>query len=129
MSVCVALSIPAVAHEPFSVVDEEAPFDFAVNPYLQAPSPTSMTIIWLMNKRDSLGWVEYGERDRFDRKATSSQSGLIDADDHVHKVRLDGLQPGTRYTYRVAAKEIRRAAPETIRTSVVFTTTGRVLMK
>ncbi len=67
-----------------------------------------MTIIWLMNKRDSLGWVEYGDGERLDMKGTSSRAGLVDADDHVHKVRLDNLKPATRYRYRVAAREITR---------------------
>ena len=106
LTACAALALPAWPHEPFSVVDEEGSFDFAVGPYLQAPSPTSMTVVWLMNKQDSLGWVEYGEGGAFNRKATSSQSGLIDADDHVHKIKLENLEPGTRYTYRVAATEI-----------------------
>ncbi len=101
-----ALSLPASAHKTFTVVEKDAPFDFPVGPYLQAPNPTSMTIIWLMNKEDSLGWVEYGDGNSPDRKAFSVQAGLVDADDHVHKVKLGGLAPGTRYTYRVAAKEI-----------------------
>ncbi|MCP4645668.1 MAG: metallophosphoesterase [bacterium] len=106
VAACALLSAPAMAQEPFTVVTEDDPFDIAVGPYLQAPSPTSMTVIWLMNKRDSLGWVEYGKGDDLDMKATSAQDGLIDADDHVHKITLENLEPGTKYTYRVAAKAI-----------------------
>jgi predicted phosphodiesterase len=80
---------------------------FKVPPYLQEPSPTTMTIMWLLNTRDSLSWVEYGQGDTLDQKATTPIDGLIDADDPVHKVRLTELQPGTRYGYKAVSREIK----------------------
>lgn len=103
----VLLAHASLAGDNSSVLDEAAAFDFAVPPYLQAPSPTSMTVVWLMNHRDSLGWVEYGEGDDLSHKAFASESGLIDADDHIHKITLPDLKPGTQYSYRAVAKEIR----------------------
>jgi len=79
---------------------------FLVPPYLQEPTPQSMTVMWLLNRRDSLSWVEYGEGTSLDNKAYTSIDGLIDADDHIHKVRLTELKPGTKYTYRVVSKVI-----------------------
>lgn len=79
---------------------------FKVPPYLQEPAPESMTVMWLLNRRDSLGWVEYGAGDSLDQKAYTAIDGLVDADDHVHKIRLTNLTPGTRYRYRVLSKVI-----------------------
>lgn len=82
------------------------PLAFSVPPYLQEPAPDSMTIMWLLNRRDSLSWVEYGQGDVLDQKASTAIDGLLDADDHVHKIRLTDLAPGTQYSYKVVSKAI-----------------------
>jgi acid phosphatase type 7 len=82
------------------------PLAFLVPPYLQEPNPESMTVMWLLNRRDSLSWVEYGVGDDLTEKAFTDVDGLIDADDHIHKIRLKDLKPGTRYQYRVVSKVI-----------------------
>jgi predicted phosphodiesterase len=81
------------------------PFSITTGPYLQSPTETSMTVMWITNK-DSVSWVEYGEGDALDKKAISSQDGLIDAGIRIHKIKLSGLKPGTQYGYRVYSKDI-----------------------
>ena len=82
--------------------------EFRVPPYLQEPTPESMTVMWLLNHTDSLSWVEFGEDKKLDEKAYTTVDGLVDADDHVHKVRLSNLNPGTKYSYRVVSKSIEK---------------------
>ncbi len=76
-----------------------------VGPYLQAPLETSMTIMWITDVKCT-SWVEYGVGETLDRKAYCSRDGLIDADQTLHRITLEGLTSGTRYSYRVCSKEI-----------------------
>lgn len=100
-------------------------------PYLQAPTETSMTVMWITD-RGCTSWVEFGQGEALTRKAHHSQHGLIEADQTIHRVTLDGLSPGTSYRYRIASREIVRFEPykvtygETIFSdSYTFTTLNR----
>ena len=73
-------------------------------PYLQLPTGTSMTIVWHTNKK-CLSRVEYGTLESLGMTAVSSRNGLLDNDRTSHVIRLTGLQPGTRYRYRVVSRE------------------------
>ncbi len=101
-SVAAALLLPvlfageAAAPPPVSIV---------CGPYLQSPTETAMTVMWITNKR-STGWVEYGEGDSLGKKAISSHDGLIDANVRIHKVTLSHLKPGAAYSYRVVSRDI-----------------------
>lgn len=81
--------------------------DFAITcgPYLQDPSETSMTVMWVTS-RNATGWVEFGEPGRPARRVFSSRHGLIDANCRIHRVTLPGLKPGATYEYRVFSKDI-----------------------
>lgn len=80
-------------------------------PYLQAPSPTSMTIVWTTN-RQCVSKVEYGPvTGLLANVATSAHHGLIDANTTLHRITVRGLQPGTTYRYRVRSKEILEFKP------------------
>jgi len=74
-------------------------------PYLQNPSETSMTVMWITDAKCT-SWVEYGTQETLDRKAFSSKHGLIDADQTIHRITLEGLSGGTQYQYRVCSKEM-----------------------
>ena len=74
-------------------------------PYLQEPSETSMTVMWITN-HDCTSWVEYGLDHCLDQRAHRSRHGLVDACRTVHKVKIKDLLPGTPYHYRVRSKEI-----------------------
>lgn len=78
---------------------------FLAKPYLQNPSSTGMSIMWITNKL-CYSWVEYGEGDKLDRKAHEIKDGLVNAYNRVNAVKLETLKPATRYSYRVASKEI-----------------------
>ncbi len=79
-------------------------------PYLQNPTETSMTIMWITDQKCTC-WVEYGQDGNANLKAIHSQHGLIDADQTIHRITLAGLTPGQTYTYRVCSKEIQKFEP------------------
>ncbi len=98
----------AVVHRPPAPRPAAAPADTTTpvithGPYLQLPSPTSMTIVWHTD-RTCVSRVEFGSGDRLERQAISSRHGLIDNDRTSHIIRLTGLEPGTTYSYRVVSK-------------------------
>lgn len=76
-----------------------------VGPYLQAPSETSMTVMWITDA-NCVSWVEYGQGESLDQRAHHSEHGLIDASGRIHKITIDGLAPGQKYRYRACSKEI-----------------------
>jgi acid phosphatase type 7 len=79
-------------------------------PYLQAPTETTMTVMWLTDKKCT-GWVEYGADKELGQRAISSHDGLVDAYHTTHKVTVTGLKPGKTYRYRVASEEILEFGP------------------
>lgn len=85
-------------------------FQIVAGPWLQNPSETSMTMVW-MTDAECTNWVEYGTEDAIDRKAFSSKHGLIDANQTLHRITLEGLSPGTNYHYRVCSKEMLKFEP------------------
>jgi acid phosphatase type 7 len=76
-----------------------------VGPYLQSPTETSMTVVWL-TERPSSGWVEYGLDDSLGTKVFAAEDGLKQANVRLHRVVLAGLAPGTTYRYRAVSREI-----------------------
>ncbi len=76
-----------------------------VGPYLQSPSETSMTVMWITDV-NAVSWVEYGQDESLDQRAHRSRHGLIDANGTIHAVTIEGLSPGREYRYRVCSKEI-----------------------
>ncbi|UYQ92019.1 metallophosphoesterase [Chitinophaga horti] len=83
---------------------------FATKPYLQCPTPTSMTIMWITAK-PCYSWVEYGENGQLDQKAHHLTDGMVEAYERLNKIALEGLKPGTTYSYRVKSKEITEFLP------------------
>ena len=83
----------------------EAGHIFLSAPYLQAPEPDSMTVMWITNKL-CYSWVEYGEGDKLDQKAQHATDGLVDAYNRVNSIQLTHLKPDTVYSYKVMSKEI-----------------------
>jgi 3',5'-cyclic AMP phosphodiesterase CpdA len=67
---------------------------FLVEPYLQLPTPTGMTVMWETSHRLP-GQVEYGLTPELGQVARAP------TESNLHEVRLTGLKAGTPYYYRV----------------------------
>ncbi len=76
-------------------------------PYLQNPGTDEMTVMWLTNV-PARSWVEYGTDPDNLKRARTFIEGVMVANNKINRVRLTGLQPGTRYYYRVVSQEITR---------------------
>ncbi|MGE0079730.1 MAG: metallophosphoesterase [Thiohalomonadaceae bacterium] len=66
-------------------------------PYLQMPAPTAMTVRW-ETAEPSTGRVRYGLAPDNMPQAVAGASGA-----YMHEVRIEGLDPATRYYYQVEA--------------------------
>mgnify|MGYP003885838913 CR=1 FL=1 len=88
----------------------EAGHIFLSKPYLQAPQPDSMTIMWITNEL-CYSWVEYNKPGQLPQKAHESHFGLVNAYNRVNKVTLRNLKPGTEYEYRVFSRQILEFKP------------------
>lgn len=76
-------------------------------PYLQSPGSNEMTVMWLTNV-PARSWVEYGTDPNNMERARTFLEGVMVADNKINQIRLTGLQPGTKYYYRVVSQEITR---------------------
>ena len=72
---------------------------FHVEPYLQYPTPTAISILWETTVLLP-GEVEFGETEALGQKIIESDKPRT-----FHEVRLTGLKPGTLYHYRVRSGE------------------------
>lgn len=95
------LNLPAFAQEDIRITHA---------PYLQNLGESEVTIVWTANK-PSVGWVELAPDDgthfyRTERPKFYNAKNGIKLTSTVHSVRLTGLQPGTRYRYRVYSQEV-----------------------
>jgi 3',5'-cyclic AMP phosphodiesterase CpdA len=67
---------------------------FLVQPYLQLPTPTGMTVMWETNQKLP-GRVEFGTTANLGRFVEDAKQT------NLHELRLTDLKPGTTYHYRV----------------------------
>jgi UDP-2,3-diacylglucosamine pyrophosphatase LpxH len=74
-------------------------------PYLQNLSGSGVTIIWTTNRPAVPGVYLTGGKlsNTFIRNSTD---GIINGGGTTHKVRIDGLEPGTKYEYRINSVQI-----------------------
>jgi acid phosphatase type 7 len=80
-------------------------FSISTGPVLQCPTERSIRVTWITD-RNGTGTVEYGDPDGELKTTFASHNGLIDANQRLHSVVLEGLQPGALYRYRVISREI-----------------------
>jgi len=73
--------------------------------YLQNPSTDGMTIMWQTNV-PCHSWVEYGTDSLNMQQAQSWVRGIAMVNNTLNRIRLTGLEPGTRYYYRVCSREV-----------------------
>ena len=80
-------------------------------PYLQNVTGSEATFVWISDSV-SVGWVEIAPDDGSEFYGTvrpqwfDARSG-IRKESRIHAVRVTGLQPGTKYRYRVFSREVR----------------------
>ncbi len=78
---------------------------FRTLPYLQNPVGNGITVSWLTYV-PVYSWVEYGTDRENLKKAHTLVDGQVICNNFIHKIRLEGLEPGKTYYYRVCSKEI-----------------------
>ena len=79
-------------------------------PYLQAISEESVTIVWTTNN-DAVSWVDVAP-DNTDSFFSQEHPKYYDTlhgrrvIGKLHRVKIDGLKPGSTYRYRIYSKEV-----------------------
>ena len=81
------------------------PFTMTFGPFLQQPSDTSMTMVWLVN-RLAIPYVWFGINATNEKSVYNSQHGLVNGCEQLCKVTLSDLDPGTTYQYQAVSKEL-----------------------
>lgn len=84
---------------------EKADKIFRMKPYLQNPVGNGITVMWETTV-PAYCWVEYGTDTTQLKRARTIVDGQVVCNNYLHKIRIDGLQPGQRYYYRVCSQEI-----------------------
>ena len=84
---------------------EKADKIFRTNPYLQNPVGNGMTVMWETTV-PAYCWVEYGTDTTQLKRARTIVDGQVVCNNKLHKIRLDDLQPGQKYYYRVCSQEM-----------------------
>ncbi len=86
-------------------------FQITHGPYLCNPSQDGVSIVWTTN-RPALSWVEIAPDDGSHFYAQeremvyATEAGRKLVNKTLHQVRLENLQPGTTYRYRIVSKEV-----------------------
>ena len=84
---------------------EKADKIFRTNPYLQNPVGNGMTVMWETTV-PAYCWVEYGTDTTQLKRARTIVDGQVVCNNKLHKIRLNDLQPGQKYYYRVCSQEM-----------------------
>lgn len=74
-------------------------------PYLQMLTPQGVTIIWTTSKPAVPG-ISITGPDGQKRFIRNSHDGIIDGGGLLHKVRIEGLEPGKTYSYSLNSMQI-----------------------
>lgn len=80
---------------------------FQARPYLQNPTNGGITVMW-QTRVPSYSWIEYGTDSLHLKQARTIVDGQVICNGLHNKIRLDHLEPGQTYYYRVCSKEITR---------------------
>ena len=84
---------------------EKADKIFRMKPYLHNPVGNGITVMWETTV-PAYCWVEYGTDTTQLKRARTIVDGQVVCNNYLHKIRIDGLQPGQKYYYRVCSQEI-----------------------
>ena len=78
---------------------------FLTKPYLQNPTDNGMTIMW-ETTIPAYSWMEYGTDTLHLNRKRLIIDGQAEFNESIHQIRLDNLEPGQTYYYRVCSQEI-----------------------
>lgn len=93
---------PVVADIRFKAKKEDI---FYASPYLQNPVNGGITVMW-QTRVPTYSWVEYGTDPNNMQMARTLVDGQVICNDLHNKIRIEGLQPGQTYYYKVFSQEI-----------------------
>lgn len=74
-------------------------------PYLQNPTHNGMTIMW-QTTVPTYSWVEYGTDKNHLQRARTLVDGQVICNGTLNKIRLNNLEKGKTYYYRICSREI-----------------------
>lgn len=95
-------------HRPLLVelrMAEKADKIFRTKPYLQNPVGSGITVMWETTV-PAYCWVEYGTDTTRLNRVRPIRDGQVICNNKLHKIRINDLQPGQKYYYRVCSQEI-----------------------
>lgn len=78
---------------------------FRTQPYLQNPVGNGITVMW-QTTVPTYSWVEYGTDKEHLQKARTIVDGQAICNGLQNKIRLENLEPGKTYYYRICSQEI-----------------------
>ncbi|MBR4974214.1 MAG: metallophosphoesterase, partial [Bacteroidales bacterium] len=78
---------------------------FRTRPYLQNPADGGITVMW-ETVIPAYSWVEYGTDTLNLQRERLLVDGQAEFNESIHKIRLENLEPGRKYFYRVCSQEI-----------------------
>ena len=80
-------------------------FTITHGPYLQNLTSSGITFVWTTNKPAVPG-VSLTSPDGTVRFVRNSHDGIVDGGGILHKVRVEGLEPGRTYKYSISSVQI-----------------------
>ena len=89
----------------FALCQIQAQDFIPIKPYLQNPSQNGITLMWRTSE-PAYSWVEYGTDTLNLKKVHDVEFGIVRANNTNNKIRLNGLNPDTKYFYRVCSQEV-----------------------
>lgn len=87
------------------VFKQPASHIFSIKPYLQNPVGNGITVMW-QTTVPTYSWVEYGTDKGNLKKARTIVDGQVICNGLQNKIRLQDLEPGKTYYYRICSQEI-----------------------
>ena len=80
------------------------------HPVVMAPRTDGVEVVWRVSGL-AKGYVEFGKTDELGEVARNDGWGLRPAGEEVIKVRIDGLEAGTEYHYRIVTENFDHKNP------------------
>lgn len=103
--------IAALASATLVMAQKSTPAQVTCGPYVQCMSTSGFTVTWTTDV-DAVAWVEVAPDDGThfyakERKKFYDRRGCgVLPIGRIHKIEIDGLEPGTNYRYRIMSKGV-----------------------